>query len=74
MPRDFLGVYCVGTLPESRGRGIATSMLRAAEDYGAKLGCRYLTLQTVLSDGVTTMYIGQGYKIDFERDLLGLNW
>lgn len=72
MPLDYLGVYCVGTLPEGRGRGIATSMLRASEGYAANMGCKYLTLQTVQSDGVTPMYISLGYRIDFERDLLRL--
>ena len=72
IPNDFLGIYCVGTLQQSRNRGIATSMVRGAEDFAAKIGCKYLTLQTLASDGVTPLYQNLGFEIDFERTVLQL--
>ena len=72
IPNDFLGIYCVGTLPQSRHRGIANSMMRKAEDIAAKIGCEYLTLQTLASDGVTPLYQNLGFEIDFERTVLQL--
>ena len=72
IPDDFLGIYCVGTLPEKRNRGIAKSLMRTAEEYAARIGSKYLTLQTVASDGVTPMYTKLGFKIEFERDVLQL--
>lgn len=72
IPKDYLGIYCVGALPERRNRGIAAAMMAKAETYAAEVGCKYLTLQTVTNDGVTPMYTNMGFKIDFERDLLQL--
>jgi ribosomal protein S18 acetylase RimI-like enzyme len=72
IPNDFLGVYCVGTLPQSRHRGIASSMMRKAEDVAASIGCKYLTLQTLANDGVTPLYQNLGFEIDFERTVLQL--
>ena len=71
-PNDFLGIYCVGTLPQSRNRGIASSMIKKAEDFAAKIGCKYLTLQTLAYDGVTPVYQKLGFEIDFERNILQL--
>ncbi|MDG6921712.1 MAG: GNAT family N-acetyltransferase [Nitrososphaerota archaeon] len=72
-PSNVLGIYCVGTVPERRGRGVANSMLRTAEQFASSLECKLLTLQTVSSDGVTPMYLKYGFIIDSGRDLLQLN-
>ncbi len=69
-PRDWAGIYCVGTLPEKRHRGIAREMLLTAESLARERGCRFLTLQTIESDGVTPMYQKLGYKVEFQRDIL----
>lgn len=69
-PKDWMGVYCVGTLQERRHKGIARRMMLAAEKIAYEKGCRFLTLQTVVGDGVTPMYQQIGYRIEFERDIL----
>ena len=69
-PADWMGVYCVGTVPESRRKGIANEMMRESESIAHSRGCRYLTLQTIESDGVTPMYQKLGYQIQFQRDIL----
>ena len=69
-PADWMGVYCVGTVPESRHKGIANEMMYMSESIALSRGCKYLTLQTIESDGVTPMYQKVGYQIQFERDIL----
>ena len=69
-PGDCMGVYCVGTIPERRSRGIARAMMAEAELEAERKNCDILLLQTVASDGVTPMYLRMGYEIAFERDVL----
>jgi GNAT superfamily N-acetyltransferase len=65
-----MGVYCVGTLPQKRGRGIARSMLQRSEVIAQSEGCKIMTLQTIESDNVTPMYLKLGYAMEFERNVL----
>lgn len=69
-PPRVLGIYCVGTLPEMRSRGIARSMLSYSEALAARNGCKILTLQTITSDNVTSMYLKMGYKQQYRRNVL----
>lgn len=69
-PRDWMGVYCVGTLPGKRNRGVAKEMMKWAELFASEAGCNYLTLQTITSDGVAPLYQSIGFKIEFKRDVL----
>jgi GNAT superfamily N-acetyltransferase len=64
-----MGVYCVGTLPRWRGRGIGKMMMNFVENNARDLGCKLLTLQTINSDGVSPMYKKMGYRTEFERDI-----
>ena len=69
-PAHLMGVYCVGTIPEKRGRGIARKMLEESDLVARRRDCDFLTLQTVASDNVTPMYLKLGYNLDFERSVL----
>ena len=69
-PTDWMGVYCVGTVRESRRKGIANEMMHASESIALSRGCKNITLQTLESDGVTPMYQKLGYQIQFQRDIL----
>jgi GNAT superfamily N-acetyltransferase len=69
-PTEVLGVYCVGTIPEMRSRGIARSMLRFSEVLAADNGCKILTLQTISSDNITPLYLKMGYKQQYRRNIL----
>jgi len=66
---NYLGIYCVGTVPEERGKGVAREMLDFAERNAQKQGQKVLTLQTLTSDGVAPLYKKIGYKTEFERDI-----
>lgn len=70
MPDECMGIYCVGTINEFRGRGVARSMLDFAEELAQSKACKVLTLQTLSSDHVSPMYKKLGYKTDFQRDIL----
>jgi ribosomal protein S18 acetylase RimI-like enzyme len=69
-PKDYLGIYCVGTVPEQRGRGVARAMLFFSEKIGRESGCTVLTLQTLTSDHVAPMYKKLDYVTEFERNIL----
>jgi GNAT superfamily N-acetyltransferase len=69
-PSECMGVYCVGTVPELRGRGVARALMAQAESIAVELKCKVLTLQTVRSDGFTPMYQKMGYTVEFDRDVL----
>ncbi len=69
-PKQCLGIYCVGTIPNERGRGVAREMLSFSEQTALNAGCSLLTLQTLTSDHVSPMYKKMGYKTEFERDIL----
>jgi GNAT superfamily N-acetyltransferase len=69
-PPGTSGVYCVGTIPERRSRGVARSLMSVAETVAAGRGCKIMVLQTLASDGVTPMYLKMGFETAFERDVL----
>jgi GNAT superfamily N-acetyltransferase len=61
------GIYCVGTVPEYRGKGVAREMLSFVEKNALIEHQAFLTLQTLTSDGVSPLYKNIGYKTEFER-------
>ncbi len=65
----LLGVYCVGTVPEFRGIGVAASMLQAALEAGEPEG-RKVVLQTILSDGYEPYYQRRGFNRLYLKALL----
>jgi GNAT superfamily N-acetyltransferase len=71
-PPDIMGVYCVGTVPERRSRGVARAMMNRSEVLGLERNCKTMVLQTLASDGVTPMYLKMGFETAMERDVLQL--
>jgi ribosomal protein S18 acetylase RimI-like enzyme len=69
-PPECAGIYCVGTVPERRSRGVAKSLMAEAERLAMKERQKLMTLQTIQSDGHTPMYQKFGYGIDYTRDIL----
>ncbi|MDA4111404.1 MAG: GNAT family N-acetyltransferase [Thaumarchaeota archaeon] len=66
-PEGLVGVYCVGTVPERRFKGVARSLMLKAESIAKQRKSNLILLQTLASDGVFPMYQKMGYGIDFER-------
>ena len=40
------GIYLVGTLPQARGRGLATKLMTVALEEGRAAGCKTASLQS----------------------------
>lgn len=55
------GVYCVGTVPEFRGMGVATHLLARAREISDAEG-RQMVLQTLASDGAGPFYSRRGFE------------
>lgn len=62
------GAYCVGTIPEARGRRVASTMLDFASRLAANEKSR-LILQTILSDSVEPLYTRAGFRRVYVKDL-----
>lgn len=65
----LLGVYCVGTVPEFRRRGVAVTMLESSQSVGISEN-RQVILQTILSDGYEHYYAKRGFKRLYLKTLL----
>jgi ribosomal protein S18 acetylase RimI-like enzyme len=63
------GVYCVGTLPRFRSRGIAGALLEYAHRDAESEG-RTLFLQTLKSDGAEHFYAGRGFETRYRKLLM----
>ncbi len=65
----LMGVYCVGTIPELRGRGVAGALLSRARKIAASEE-RTVLLQTLESDGVVPFYLKRGFKVVYRKTLM----
>jgi GNAT superfamily N-acetyltransferase len=64
----LLGAYCVGTVPEMRGKHVASTILDFANKLAKDEG-RKLILQTILSDSVEPLYIKLGFRRVYTKEL-----
>jgi predicted GNAT family acetyltransferase len=67
--KNLLGVYCVGTLPEFRKKGVAATILCRAKNT-AIAEHRRMVLQTILSDGYTGFYTARGFDTLYVKTLM----
>ncbi len=65
----LMGVYCVGTVPEFRRRGVAGALLAHARALASSEG-RTILLQTLESDGVVPFYQRRGFRILYRKILM----
>lgn len=68
--RGCTGLYCLGTVPEMRGSGVASRLLAEAHDITSKLETK-LVLQVFESDGVEEFYLQRGYARAFAEEIFG---
>ena len=61
--RGTVGIYGVGTLPESRGRGFSSNLLNHAIDDARLSGCDLVTLQVRKDSGAECLYEKLGFKV-----------
>ena len=67
--RGVAGVYCVGTVPEHRRRGVASGLLTRAKKLADAEG-RSLVLQTLESDGALGLYLARGFGVMYTKAVL----
>ena len=63
------GVYCVGTAPAFREKGVAATVLKHIRGVAESEG-RKLVLQTMASDDIEGFYVKQGFKFIYAKILL----
>ncbi len=62
----FVGVYCLGTVPAMRGKGVASSLLRVALQQAEESRTKVM-LQTFEADGVERFYLQRGFVRAFAQ-------
>jgi GNAT superfamily N-acetyltransferase len=67
--KGLAGVYCVGTIPVARGKGVATGLLERAQEFASAEG-RQLFLQTLASDNVLEFYTKRGFEPIYSKRVL----
>jgi len=63
------GVYCVGTMPKFRRRGVASTMLKFAYEL-TREGGKKLALQTFLTDTLERFYMQMGFRRVYLKEVL----
>jgi len=63
------GVYCVGTVPEHRRKGVAGTLLSRAKAIAGAEG-RHLFLQSLASDGTLRYYLQREFRVLYSKQLL----
>lgn len=64
----YLGVYCVGTVPKMRRRGVAGSLLAYAERTASEAGVTTI-LQVFENDEVESYYTKRGFRRAFSEEI-----
>lgn len=67
--KGLAGIYCVGTLPRFRRRGVAGALTARAKEIATKEG-RKLILQTLESDGAEPFYTARGFRKLYRKNLM----
>lgn len=65
----LLGLYCLGTLPNLRRRGVAGALLSSAQTIAAAEGRKFV-LQSLLSEGAGSYYLKVGFERLYVKELL----
>ena len=68
-----MGLYCLGTLPEHRDKGVATAMIKASLDISRQNGNDCIFVQTLADEGLEKFYLKLGFKQVYEKVIFVLN-
>lgn len=64
------GIYCVGTVPKFRRRGVAGNLLQRTSEIASSEG-RRMVLQTLESDGAEAFYAKRGFVALYRKSFMG---
>jgi GNAT superfamily N-acetyltransferase len=63
------GLYCLGTVPEQRNKGVAKSILNYAKFFAKKQNSIFLFLQTLESEKLVDMYKRSGFEVKYTKTI-----
>ena len=63
------GIYCVGTVPDHRRKGVAATLLSKSAAISKAEG-RHLFLQSLASDDTLRYYLERGFRVLYSKKLL----
>ena len=63
------GLYCLGTIPSHRNKGVASALIKKAIARSKLIGNKTLCLQTLDQDRLENFYWSRGFRKIFKRDI-----
>jgi N-acetylglutamate synthase-like GNAT family acetyltransferase len=67
-----MGLYCLGTLPHLRRRGLARRIIKAAICIAKENGIKIFFVQTFVNDGFAHIYQRLGFELLYEKQVYAL--
>lgn len=68
--QGLAGIYCVGTVPKFRRKGVAGTLLQRTSEIASSEG-RRMILQTLRSDGAEAFYAKRGFAALYHKSFMG---
>lgn len=65
---DLIGLYCLGTVPTERSKGVAKAILNYAKSLSERRGV-FLFLQTLGSENLVGMYKNAGFETAYTKSI-----
>jgi GNAT superfamily N-acetyltransferase len=66
---SILGLYCLGTIPSMRKKGLAISLIDFALSEVKKRNLESLMLETYQRDGLLDFYLKLGFKEIYQKNI-----
>ena len=66
---NFIYIDQLWVHQDYRSRGIGKQLMEAVHNYGHKVGCQMVTVQTMSFQNAESFYEKLGYVCDFKRDM-----
>ena len=63
----LMGLFCLGTIPNLRNRGVGSELLNTAAIYSKGRNVRSLVLQTLSEENHEKFFLDNGFNIISER-------
>ena len=70
--KKVLGLYCLGTLPKFRRKGLASQILKSSILMARDKGMKLFFAQSFMNDGYATMYNKAGLDMEYKRRIYAL--
>jgi ribosomal protein S18 acetylase RimI-like enzyme len=64
---SLIGLYCLGTVSNFRGQGIATKMVKVALEITQRRGLDFIFLQAFANEGIIGFYNKLGFQTIYKK-------